>query len=258
MTQAPKKPLAPNTSAPAGCAESEETNHRELVRVARASLIGTTMEWYDFFVYASAAGLVFGDHYFSGLGSSAAVPASLATIGVSFLARPIGGIIASHLGDRIGRKAVMVVTLLLMGLSTIGVGLLPTYASIGVTAPVLLVILRLLQGLSAGGEWGGAALMSVEHAPGGRRGYYGSAPQLGTPIGLLLATGVFLAVSASTIDDQFASWGWRIPFLLSVALIAIGFYVRSQVEESPVFVDMKRRQPHHVAPPGDVVARPPP
>jgi metabolite-proton symporter len=224
------------------------TENTELVRAARASLIGTTVEWYDFFIYASAAGLVFGDLFFSGLSSSTAVLASLATIGVSFLARPLGGIAAGHLGDRVGRKAMLVITLLLMGVSTIGVGLLPTYASIGITAPILLVVLRLLQGLSAGGEWGGAALMAVEHAPAGKRGYYGSAPQLGTPLGLVLATGVFLIISAFTTDEQFEDWGWRIPFLLSSVLIVIGFYVRSRVSESPVFADMKKRKSDTKAP----------
>ena len=172
-----------------------------------ASLVGTTIEWYDFFVYASAAGLVFGTEFFPSLDGTAALLASFATIGVSFVARPIGGVVAGHLGDRVGRKAVLVATLLLMGISTIGVGLLPGYDAIGVAAPVLLVVLRLLQGLSAGGEWGGAALMSVEHAPAGRRGYFGSFPQIGVPIGLLLANLVFFTVSATTTKEQFQSWG---------------------------------------------------
>ncbi|OPX13346.1 MFS transporter [Mycobacterium sp. AT1] len=226
----------------------DRTTQKELVRAARASMIGTTVEWYDFFVYASAAGLVFSDLFFSQLGASAAILASLATIGVSFLARPLGGIVAGHLGDRWGRKAMLVVTLLLMGVSTVGVGLLPTYAEIGIAAPILLVALRFLQGISAGGEWGGAALMSVEHAPAARRGYYGSAPQLGTPLGLLLATGVFLAVSTMTTHEQFRSWGWRIPFLLSAVLIVIGFYVRSKVNESPVFAELKERKKDTRAP----------
>ncbi len=229
-------------------AVADDSNRKELIRAARASLIGTTVEWYDFFIYASAAGLIFGDLFFGGMDSSTAVLASLATIGVSFLARPIGGIVAGHLGDRVGRKAMLVITLLMMGVSTIGVGLLPTYASIGIAAPVLLVVFRLIQGLSAGGEWGGAALMAVEHAPAGKRGYYGSAPQLGTPIGLVLATGVFLVVSTFTTDEQFDAWGWRIPFLLSSVLIIIGFYVRSRVAESPVFVDMKQRKSDAKAP----------
>jgi MFS family permease len=195
---------------------------RQLRRVVGASLVGTTIEWYDFFVYASAAGLVFGKQFFPALDETAAVLASFATLGVSFVARPIGGVVAGHLGDRFGRKVVLVWTLLLMGIATVGVGLLPGYSSIGVAAPVLLVTLRLLQGLSAGGEWGGAALMSVEHAPAGRRGLFGSFPQMGVPIGLLLANLVFFTVTATTTDEQFTSWGWRIPFLLSVVLIAVG------------------------------------
>jgi len=216
--------------------------------VIGASLVGTTIEWYDFFIYASAAGLVFGKLFFPALDGTAALLASFATIGVSFVARPVGGIIAGHLGDRVGRKAVLVATLLLMGLSTIGVGALPDYASIGVWAPVLLVFLRLLQGLSAGGEWGGAALMSVEHAPPGRRGYFGSYPQIGVPIGLLLANLVFFGVSAATTDQQFATWGWRIPFLLSAVLIAVGFFVRARVSESPVFSELRRRRARRSAP----------
>ncbi|MCW0216417.1 MAG: MHS family MFS transporter [Pseudonocardia sp.] len=224
------------------------TDRAQLRRVVGASLVGTTIEWYDFFVYASAAGLVFGKLFFPALDGNAALLASFATLGVSFFARPIGGVVAGHLGDRIGRKAVLVGTLLLMGLATVGVGLLPGYASIGIAAPILLVLLRLLQGLSAGGEWGGAALMSVEHAPPGRRGYFGAYPQIGVPIGLLLANLVFFVVSASTTEAQFESWGWRIPFLLSVVLIGVGLFVRSRVSESPVFVEMRERRAHRSAP----------
>ena len=224
----------------------------QLPRVVGASLVGTTIEWYDFFVYASAAGLVFGTEFFPSLDGTAALLASFATIGVSFVARPIGGVVAGHLGDRVGRKAVLVATLLLMGISTIGVGLLPGYDAIGVAAPVLLVVLRLLQGLSAGGEWGGAALMSVEHAPAGRRGYFGSFPQIGVPIGLLLANLVFFTVSATTTKEQFQSWGWRIPFLLSVVLIAVGFFVRAKVSESPVFTELRRRRSRRSAPLAEV------
>lgn len=225
---------------------------RQLRRVVGASLVGTTIEWYDFFVYASAAGLVFGEQFFPSLDGTAALLASFATLGVSFVARPIGGVVAGHLGDRFGRKVVLVWTLLLMGIATVGVGLLPGYSSIGVAAPVLLVTLRLLQGLSAGGEWGGAALMSVEHAPAGRRGLFGSFPQMGVPIGLLLANLVFFTVTATTTDEQFTSWGWRIPFLLSVVLIAVGFFVRARVAESPVFTELRDRRARRSAPLADV------
>ncbi|UJW30511.1 MHS family MFS transporter [Saccharothrix sp. AJ9571] len=224
------------------------TSPAQLRRVVGASLVGTTIEWYDFFIYASAAGLVFGKQFFPALDGTAALLASFATLGVSFVARPIGGIVAGHLGDRYGRKVVLVATLLLMGVSTVGVGLLPAYASIGVAAPVLLVVLRLLQGLSAGGEWGGAALMSVEHAPPGRRGFFGSFPQIGVPIGLLLANLVFFAVSATTTEEQFQSWGWRVPFLLSVVLIGVGFFVRARVSESPVFTELRDRRTRRSAP----------
>jgi metabolite-proton symporter len=221
---------------------------RRLRRVVAASLVGTTIEWYDFFVYASAAGLVFSRQFFPALDSTAALLASFATFGVSFAARPIGGAIAGHLGDRFGRKGVLVATLVLMGVSTVGVGLLPGYDAIGIAAPVLLVLLRLLQGLSAGGEWGGAALMAVEHAPPGRRGYFGSFPQIGVPLGLLLANLAFFTVSASTTKDQFQSWGWRIPFLLSVVLVGVGFFVRARVAESPVFTELQERRSHRSAP----------
>jgi metabolite-proton symporter len=221
---------------------------RRLRRVVAASLVGTTIEWDDFFVYASAAGLVFSRQFFPALDSTAALLASFATFGVSFAARPIGGVIAGHLGDRFGRKGVLVATLVLMGVSTVGVGLLPGYDAIGIAAPVLLVLLRLLQGLSAGGEWGGAALMAVEHAPPGRRGYFGSFPQIGVPLGLLLANLAFFTVSASTTKDQFQSWGWRIPFLLSVVLVGVGFFVRARVAESPVFTELQERRSHRSAP----------
>ena len=211
-------------------------------RVALASLVGTTVEWYDFFIYASAAGLVFSQLFFTALDPATALLASFATIGVSFIARPLGGVIAGHLGDRLGRKRMLVATLLIMGLSTVGVGLLPTYASIGVAAPILLLVLRLLQGLSAGGEWGGAALMAVEHAPPGRRGFFGTYPQIGVPIGLILANLVFLLVSTSTTKEQFLSWGWRIPFLLSVVLVGVGLFVRARVDESPVFAKLRAQR----------------
>ena len=243
MTHAPAA-----ASGRAGSPTTDAETSRRLRRVVGASLVGTTVEWYDFFIYASAAGLVFGSQFFPSLDGTAALLASFATLGVSFVARPIGGVLAGHLGDRVGRKAVLVATLLLMGVATVGVGLLPSYATIGVAAPILLVVLRLLQGLSAGGEWGGAALMSVEHAPPGRRGFYGSLPQLGVPLGLLLANLVFFIVSATTTPAQFLDWGWRIPFLLSIVLIAVGLFVRASVAENPVFEELRRRRNRRSAP----------
>ncbi|MFC5142232.1 MFS transporter [Actinomycetospora rhizophila] len=217
-------------------------------RVAIASLVGTTVEWYDFFIYASAAGLVFSQLFFTALDPTTALLASFATIGVSFVARPLGGVIAGNLGDKLGRKGMLVATLLIMGVATTGVGLLPTYASIGVAAPILLLVLRLLQGLSAGGEWGGAALMAVEHAPPGRRGFFGTYPQVGVPIGLILANLVFLTVSTSTTREQFLAWGWRIPFLLSIVLVGVGFFVRLKVDESPVFEHLRDQRARRSSP----------
>ncbi|MDD7937867.1 MFS transporter [Actinomycetospora lutea] len=229
-------------------ASTTEPSPDAVRRVAVASLVGTTIEWYDFFIYASAAGLVFSQLFFTALDPTTALLASFATIGVSFVARPLGGVIAGHLGDRLGRKGMLVATLLIMGLATTGVGLLPTYASIGVAAPILLLVLRLLQGLSAGGEWGGAALMAVEHAPPGRRGFFGTYPQVGVPIGLILANLVFLTVSTTTTREQFLSWGWRIPFLLSIVLVGVGFFVRLKVDESPVFEHLRDQRARRSSP----------
>jgi metabolite-proton symporter len=207
----------------------------QLRRVAVASAVGTTIEWYDYFIYSTAAALIFGSQFFSALSPASGTLAAFATLGAGFLARPIGGIVWGHYGDRIGRKRMLVASLLVMGLATVGVGLLPTYDQIGLLAPVLLLVLRLLQGLSAGGEWGGAALMAVEHAPAQQRGRYGSFSQIGVPAGLILAQLVFFGVGNALSDEQFAAWGWRVPFLLSIVLIGVGLYVRLSVEESPVF-----------------------
>jgi MFS family permease len=215
---------------------SIDAEHR---RVVLAAMAGTTIEWFDFFIYAICAGLVFASQYFAALGSDALI-LSFATIGISFFFRPIGAIVAGHLGDRIGRRAMLIVTLLLMGVSTVLIGLVPTTATIGVSAPIILVLLRILQGLSAGGEWGGAALLAVEHAPADRRGLYGAFPQIGVPIGLLLANGVLALVAALTTPEQFLAWGWRIPFLASVVLIVVGVFIRTKVAESPVFEEVRQ------------------
>ena len=215
----------------------------DMKRVAVATIIGTTIEWYDFFLYAQAAGLVFGTLFFAPAGPQAAVLLSFATVGVSFLFRPVGAFLAGHLGDRLGRKAMLVWTLILMGGATTLIGVLPTYAQTGVIAPVLLVLLRIVQGLSAGGEWGGAVLMAVEHAPTGQRGRFGAFLQMGVPLGLLLASGV-LALMTGLISpgEAFLGWGWRVPFLLSVVLIGVGVVVRRTVEESPVFVELAKKK----------------
>lgn len=210
-------------------------------RVVFATVIGTAVEWYDFFVYAAAAGLVFSKIFFAPLGPQAALLLSFATVGVSFLFRPLGAFLAGHFGDRYGRRPVLVVTLLLMGGATTLIGVLPSYAQIGIVAPILLVLLRILQGTSAGGEWGGAVLMSVEHAPAGKRGLFGAAPQIGVPIGLLLASAVTALMAAIAPGDAFLRWGWRVPFLLSIVLVGIGYWVRRTVTESPVFADIAER-----------------
>lgn len=218
-------------------------NPKELRRVAAATVIGTTIEWYDFFLYASVAGLIFGKLFFEPAGPQAATIIAFATVGVSFLFRPLGAFLAGHYGDKIGRKQILAITLIMMGVSTTLIGFLPTYEQAGLWAPVLLMILRIVQGLSTGGEWGGAVLMAVEHAPDNQRGRMGAFPQIGVPIGLLLASGV-LALMTGVISpgDEFQEWGWRVPFWLSVVLIVVGVVVRRVVEESPVFTEISERK----------------
>ncbi|GEK87043.1 MFS transporter [Microbacterium aerolatum] len=210
-------------------------------RVVFATVVGTTVEWYDFFIYATAVGLVFGQLFFSALGTNTVI-LGFATVGISFLFRPLGAFLAGHFGDKLGRKRVLMWTLILMGAATALIGVLPTAEVIGIGAPIMLVLLRILQGISAGGEWGGAVLMAVEHAPKKRRGVFGASPQIGVPLGLLLASGVMAIMTAIAPGDQFLAWGWRIPFLLSVVLILIGYYVRRNVEESPVFAELAARK----------------
>ena len=204
-------------------------------------MIGTTIEWYDFFLYGTAAALIFNRLFFPTFDPLVGTLASFATYTVGFVARPIGGIVIGHYGDRIGRKSMLVLTLVIMGVATFGIGLLPTYAQVGPWAAVSLVVLRLAQGFAVGGEWGGAVLMAVEHAPAGRRGFYGSWPQLGVPAGLLLSTAVF-AQFARLPEDQFLSWGWRVPFLLSLLLVGVGLIIRLQIQETPAFTRLKTAQ----------------
>lgn len=220
-------------------------------RVLAGSMVGTTIEWFDFFIYAQAAGLIFAAQFFDPVSNenpSLAQIISWASLGISFLFRPLGAILAGHLGDRMGRKPVLVITLLGMGAATMLMGLLPTYHAIGLAAPILLVLLRILQGMSAGGEWGGAALLTVEHAPNGRRGFFGSFPQIGVPMGMALATIFMLVLSAILSSEQFLAWGWRIPFLSSVVLIALGYFIRRTVEESPAFEEMQELKKDSSAP----------
>ncbi|MDF0528844.1 MFS transporter [Tsukamurella sp. 8F] len=208
-------------------------------RVAVASLIGTSVEWYDFYLYGTASALVLGPLFFPHASAAGGILAAFATYAVGFVARPVGGALAGHFGDRVGRKAVLVGSLLLMGVATTAIGLLPTYASVGFLAPVLLTVLRLLQGLSAGIEWGGAVLLAVEHAPVGRRGLYGAVPQTGSAVGMILASSVFTAVHATVDGSAFLSWGWRIPFLLSAVLVIVGLIVRLSVADSPEFIALR-------------------
>ncbi|WP_134667734.1 MULTISPECIES: MFS transporter [unclassified Amycolatopsis] len=207
-------------------------------RAAVASLVGTTIEWFDFFIYGLAAALVFGELFFPEADPHSGRLASFATLGVAFVARPIGAAIFGHLGDKFGRRTTLIATLGVMGASTGLIGVLPTYRSIGIAAPILLIALRLLQGLAVGGEWGGAVLMSVEHAPPSRRRLFGSAPQMGSPLGLVLATAVMSAVSALP-DDQLLAWGWRIPFLAGFVLVGVGLVIRLGVAEPEQFSELK-------------------
>jgi MHS family shikimate/dehydroshikimate transporter-like MFS transporter len=204
-------------------------------RVAFASSIGTTLEWYDFFIFAAAAALVFNKLFFPSVDPVAGTIAALASSTVGFISRPLGGIVFGHFGDRFGRKRMMVASLTGMGVVTFLIGLLPTYSSIGIAAPVLLVSLRFLQGIAIGGEWGAASVLVVEHSTPKNRGFYGSWPQMGVPAALLLSSGVMALVNGMTSADEFAAWGWRVPFLLSGLLVIVGIVVRMKVSESPSF-----------------------
>ncbi|MGI5170758.1 MFS transporter [Spirillospora sp. CA-253888] len=210
-------------------------------RIVGASLIGTTIEWYDFFLYGSAAALVFNKLFFPTADPLTGTLIAFTTYAIGFLARPLGGIVFGHFGDRVGRKKLLVLSLLMMGGATFAMGLLPTYATVGVAAPILLTVLRLVQGFALGGEWGGAVLIVSEHGGAERRGFWASWPQSGAPGGNLLATGVLALLAAVQSDAAFLSWGWRIPFLLSGVLVIIGLWIRVSVSESPVFLEAKAR-----------------
>jgi metabolite-proton symporter len=224
-----------------------ERSDSGIVRVVAASMAGTTVEWYDFFLYGVAAAVVFPAVFFPTGDPTAGTLASLATFAIGFIARPLGGLVFGHFGDRIGRKKLLVLSLLLMGVSTFAIGLLPGYATIGVAAPLLLVLLRLIQGFALGGEWGGAVLIVSEHGDPARRGYWASWPQAGVPVGQLLANGLLFLLSAMQSEEAFVSWGWRIPFLLSAVLVLIGLYVRLAVEESPVFREAQAKAAERAA-----------
>jgi MFS transporter, MHS family, shikimate and dehydroshikimate transport protein len=240
-------------SGPANVRDRGEAS--SIRQVVAASFIGTTIEWYDFFLYGTAAALVFNKLFFPEAEPSTGTLLALATYGVGFFARPVGGIIFGHYGDRIGRKTMLVLSLVIMGIATFLIGLMPTYESIGLSAAVILVVLRLAQGIGVGGEWGGAVLMSVEHAPSGRRGFFGSWPQMGVPAGLFLSTVVFALVQGLTSEQQFLSWGWRVPFLLSIVLVGVGLFVRLRLMESPAFQRVKDTQTQAPMPILDVLRK---
>src|SRR5918994_5150205 len=211
-------------------------------QVLFASLIGAAIEFFDFYIYATAAVLVFPRLFFPASDPTSATLASLATFGIAFLARPIGSALFGHFGDRVGRKTTLVAALLTTGVSTVAIGALPTYAAIGIAAPVLLALCRFGQGLGLGGEWGGAVLLAIENAPPGKRAWYGMFPQLGAPLGFVFSGGVFLLLSRTLTDEQFFAWGWRVPFLASASLVLVGLYVRLTITETPIFAEALKKE----------------
>jgi len=227
------------------------------LKVASASFIGTTVEYYDFFIYGTAAALIFPALFFPQPSPLVGTLLSFATLGVGFLARPVGGVVFGHFGDKVGRKKMLVISLITMGCATVGMGLMPTYAQIGLAAPILLTVLRLVQGFAVGGEWGGATLMAVEHAPQGRRGFYGAFPQMGAPAGVGLATIAFFIVASQLSPEQFASWGWRLPFLASAVLVLVGLVIRLTIAESPEFEAVRERQAEVKLPVAEAIKRHP-
>ncbi len=213
---------------------------RNIIRVVAASMAGTTVEWYDFFLYGVAAAVVFPAVFFPSDDAAVGTLLALGTFAIGFIARPVGGLVFGHYGDRIGRKTLLVVSLVMMGAATFAIGLLPGYATIGIAAPILLTLLRLVQGFALGGEWGGAVLIVSEHGDPARRGFWASWPQAGVPVGQLLANGLLFVLAAVQDEATFQSWGWRIPFLLSAVLVLIGLWIRLSVEESPVFKEAQK------------------
>lgn len=250
--QRPGESNALTAASPA--TRTSPTSPADVRRVVLASFVGTMIEWYDFFIYGTAAALVFNQLFFPVGDPFLAQMAAYGSFAIGFFARPVGGIVFGHFGDRVGRKATLVTTLMMMGVATCLIGVLPTYHTLGVAAPILLVVLRIIQGIGVGGEWGGAVLMAVEHGHAGRRGLYGSCVQMGVPAGLLLATGVFAAFS-SMEEEAFLRWGWRMPFLFGVLLLGVGMFIRLRVMESPLFAAAQRQQDVRPIPIVDVFRR---
>jgi MFS transporter, MHS family, shikimate and dehydroshikimate transport protein len=226
-------------------------------RVGLAGFVGTTMEWYDYFLYGAATALIFNQLYFPTVDPLIGTLAAFSAFAVGFVARPLGGIVFGHFGDKFGRKQNLIITLAIMGLATAAIGLLPTFETIGIWAPVLLVVLRILQGFAVGGEWGGAVLMTVEHAPDHKRGFYSSWVQMGVPAGIVLANGVFLLFETLLSEEAFLAWGWRVPFLLSIILVVVGLYVRLRIEESPAFTQIHEHHAETQRPVMDVIRNQP-
>ncbi|VTU33730.1 MFS transporter [Variovorax sp. PBL-E5] len=224
-------------------------------RVVMSAIVGATIEWYDFFLYGVVAGIVFNKLYFPGSDPVVSTLLAYTTFAVGFVTRPLGGVIFGHFGDRIGRKSMLIITLMIMGISTLLIGLLPTYAQIGVAAPLLLLLLRVAQGIGLGGEWGGAVLMAYEYAPKGKRGFYASLPQIGLAVGLCMASGVVALLSSLLTDAQFLAWGWRIAFLLSGVMVVVGMYIRLRVQETPEFSALKARNAESRIPFMDMLRR---
>ncbi len=246
-----------NTSATLDAGRSAAPpDARTLRRVVISAVLGATIEWYDFFLYGVVAGIVFNKLYFPP-GSDPVVATMLAytTFAVGFVTRPLGGVIFGHFGDKIGRKTMLIMTLMIMGIATFLIGLVPTYEQIGMAAPLLLLLLRVFQGIGLGGEWGGAVLMTYEYAPKGQRGYYASLPQIGLAIGLCLASGVVALLSWLLTDQQFLAWGWRIAFLISAAMVGVGLYIRLNVKETPEFTAVKQRNEELRMPFMDLIRR---
>lgn len=225
------------------------------LRILAASMIGTAVEYYDFYIYATAASLVLGPLFFPSTSPSAQLMAAYASFGLAFIARPVGGMVFGHFGDRIGRKSTLVASLLIMGGSTVAIGLLPTYDSVGWLAPLLLCILRFGQGFGLGGEWGGAVLLAVENAPPGWHARFGMAPQLGAPLGFILANGLFLLLGLWLTPEQFQAWGWRLPFVASVVLVALGLWIRLKLSETPAFAAAMKAAPPSRVPLAELLRR---
>lgn len=231
---------------------SNEPTPRQLQRVVFASVIGATIEWYDFFLYGIVAGIVFNKLYFPADDPMVSTLLAYTTFAIGFVARPLGGVVFGHFGDKIGRKKMLVMTIMIMGVATVLIGLLPTYEQIGVLAPILLLILRIAQGIGIGGEWGGAVLMAYEYAPGHKRGFYASLPQIGLAIGLCLSSGV-TAIASLLPEEQFMSWGWRVAFIASIVLVAVGLYIRLRIVETPEFAKVKETQTESKLPFADLI-----